>query len=68
MKEAHVKHHVRGEREKRELSFSYGKCFPYKSFFLTSPLGLLLECSIFKKKGGCSSVSVPSVLKWKRQD
>lgn len=62
------------ESEKCELSFSYGKCFPYKSFFLTSPLGLLLECSIFKKekkekkKGGCFSMSVPSVLKWKRQD
>lgn len=38
------------ERErKREQSFSYGKCFSYKSFFLTSSPCLLLECSIFKK-------------------
>ncbi len=40
----------RGERErKREVGFSYGKCFSYKSFFLTRPPCLLLECSIFKK-------------------
>lgn len=43
--------HIKWEqsKRKRELSFSYGKCFPYKSFFLTSPPRFLLECSIFKK-------------------
>lgn len=43
--------HIKWEQSKRkcELSFSYGKCFPYKSFFLTSPRRFLLECSIFKK-------------------
>lgn len=50
MKKAHVTRQVRGERERKgKLSFSCGKCFSYKSSFLTSTPCLLLECSIFKK-------------------
>lgn len=43
--------HIKWERRgrKHQLRFSYGKCFSYKSSFLTRPPCLLLECSIFKK-------------------
>lgn len=49
MKKAHVTRQVRKRGEKRELHFSYGKCFPYKSSFSKSSPRFLLECSIFKE-------------------
>lgn len=57
--------HIKWERRgrKRQLRFSYGKCFPYKSSFLTPPPRLLLECSIFRK-WLLFRVSSLSVQKW----
>lgn len=53
-----------GRERKLELSLSYGKCFSYKSSFLTSPCCFpAYFWNVPYSKSGCSSMSVPSMFK-----